>query len=128
MVIRQNNSLIANGSYKSIVTKEYLEYKETKTVPTTTYTLEQGDCSKILLFTASAPITVTVPAGFRLNSRFEGKQIGAQILFIVSGTTIVKSASDLQKTKGQYSTFYLDNISLGTYLLYGNLQLAPPTP
>lgn len=124
-----NNSLIANGSYKSIVTKEYLEYKETKTVPTTTYTLEQGDCSKILLFTASAPITVTVPAGFIQNSRFEGKQIGTgQLDFIVSGTTIVKSLADLQKTKGQFSTFYLDNISLGIYLLYGNLQLAPPTP
>lgn len=123
------NTLIAEGSDKSIVTKEYLEYKESKTIPSTTYTLEQGDCSKILFFISSAPVTITVPAGFRMNSRFEGKQIGAgQLTFIVSGTTLVKSATDLLKTKGQFSFFSLDWISAETYLLYGSLELVPVTP
>jgi hypothetical protein len=120
-----NNTLIANGSDKSIVTKEYLEYKETKIIETTTYTLLQSDCSKILFFTAGAPVTISIAAGLRINSRFEGKQIGdGQLIFLGSGTTINKAATDILKTKGQFSTFSIDWISSETYLLYGNLELA----
>ena len=120
-----NNTLIANGSDKSIVTKEYLEYKETKVIETTTYTLLQSDCSKILFFTAGAPVTISIAAGLRINSRFEGKQIGVgQLNFLGSGTTINKAVTDILKTNGQFSSFSIDWISSETYLLYGNLELA----
>ena len=121
-----NNTLISSGSDKSIVTKEYLEYKEIKVIGVTSYTLLQSDVSLLLYFTAGAPVTVFVPSGLRVNSRFEGKQIGVgKLVFSGSGTTLNTESKDSPKTAGQYSAFSLDWIASNTFLLYGSLELIP---
>lgn len=122
-----NNTLIAaDASGKAIVTKEYLEYKEIKVIGVTSYTLLESDVSLLLYFTASAPVTIFVPSVLKINSRFEGKQIGeGQLSFSGSGTTVNKAAKDTLKTANQYSAFSLDWIASNTFLLYGSLELIP---
>jgi hypothetical protein len=121
------NSLIAaDPSGKAIVTKEYLEYKVIKVIGVTSYTLLQSDVSVLLYFTAGSPVTIFVPSGFKVNSRFEGKQIGVgELVFSGSGSTINIAAKDTLKTAGQYSAFSLDWIASNTFLLYGSLKLIP---
>lgn len=118
-------SKILSSSDKTIITKEYLLYKEIKTISDTNYTLLQSDCSKILQFTSDLAVTVTVPLGLKLNSKFEGKQIGSGKISFVPATLSVnlqKAPTDRLNTLGQYSTFKINWISLENYLLSGKLQ------
>lgn len=117
-------SLILSSSDKAIITKEYLLYKEIKTISATSYTLLQSDCSKILQFTSNSSIEVIVPFGLKLNSKFEGKQIGSgQITFLSElSVNLQKAATDKLKTLGQYSTFKINSFSMENYLLSGKLE------
>ena len=119
--------IAADLSGKAIVTKEYLEYKEIKVIGVTSYTLLQSDVSVMLYFTAGAPVTIFVPSGLKVNSRFEGKQIGiGELVFSGSApATLFTAITDTQKTSGQFSAFSLDWIASDTYLLYGSLKLKP---
>jgi hypothetical protein len=122
-----NTLIAAEPSGKAIVTKEYLEYKEVKVIGVTSYTLLQSDVSMMLYFTAGAPVSIFVPSGLRVGSRFEGKQIGVgQLVFSgTAPTTLFTAAKDTPKTVGQYSTFSLDWIAADTFLLFGSLELIP---
>lgn len=117
-------SLILSSSDKSIITKEYLLYKEIKTISDTNYTLLESDCSKILQFTSNDAVLVTVPFGLKIHSKFEGKQIGSgQISFVPETNLIMHSESkDKLKTAGQYSTFKIHRLATDEYLLTGKLE------
>jgi hypothetical protein len=120
-------ALITAGSDKSIITKEFLEYKQIKIISGATYTLLQSDCDFILHFTNDdlvTPVTVSIPSGLKISSRFEGKQIGlAKISFVPETTSIVHTQSkDKSKTAGQYSTFKMNWLATDEYLLTGKLE------
>ena len=117
-------SLILSSSDKAIITKEYMLYKEIKTISATSYTLLQSDCSKILHFTSNSSVEVIVPFGLKLNSKFEGKQIGlGQVSFVEElNVNLQKEQFNKLKTEGQYSTFKIIWISNEKYLLSGKLE------
>lgn len=120
-------NLIMAGSDKSIITKEFLEYKQIKIISAATYTLLQSDCDFILHFTnddSVTPVKVYIPSGLKISTRFEGKQIGsAKISFVPETTSIVHTQSkDKPKTAGQYSTFKMNWLSTDEYLVTGKLE------
>lgn len=120
-------NLITAGSDKSIITKEFLEYKQIKIISGATYTLLQSDCDFILHFTNDdllIPVTVKVPSGLKISTRIEGKQIGlAKISFVPETTSILHTQSkDKSKTAGQYSTFKMNWLATDEYLLTGKLE------
>jgi hypothetical protein len=93
-------------------------------VPGTTYLLSSADSGKILQFTSSSPITVTVPSGLTSSQRYLGKQLGTgQITFVGSGATLNKAPTEYLKTASQYSVFAIDWTSSETYMVYGRLEL-----
>lgn len=121
-------ALITESSDKSIITKEFLEYKQIKIIPDATYTLLQSDCDFILHFTnddSVTPVKVYIPSGLKISTRFEGKQIGSVKISFVPETTLTvlhTQLKDKSKTAGQYSTFKMNWLSPNEYLLTGKLE------
>ena len=121
-------ALITESDDKSIITKEFLEYKQIKIIPDATYTLLQSDCDFILHFTnddSVTPVKVYIPSGLKISTRFEGKQIGSVKISFVPETTLTvlhTQLKDKSKTAGQYSTFKMNWLSPNEYLLTGKLE------
>lgn len=127
--IAYTSLLLDTATYSKTETDTLLllkqDKREIKTIASTNYTIVVDDINKILHFTASSPVTVTVPSGLPINSRYEGKQLGTgQLTFTPSGTTLNKGTSENLKTAEQYSVFGLDWIGSETYMLFGKLELA----
>ena len=121
-------ALITESDDKSIITKEFLEYKQIKIIPDATYTLQQSDCDFILHFTnddSVTPVKVYIPSGLKISTRFEGKQIGSVKISFVAETTLTvlhTQLKDKSKTAGKYSTFKMNWLSPDEYLLTGKLE------
>lgn len=87
----------------------------------------------VMLFTANFPVTCTVPAGLRTSVgfdvryyRFEGKQMGTGKVTIVPGEGVTLRAmgeGTIIRTIGQYSTFYVEGLSLSEYLVRGDIEV-----
>lgn len=102
-----------------------LQESNIKTISATTYTLLDEDAGKVLHFTSSTSVTVTIPTGLATNKRYEGVQLGdGQVSFVTDGTTLRVGASETATTAEKYSVFGLDWIGTNEYLLYGKLELA----
>lgn len=102
-----------------------LQESDIKTISATTYTLLNEDAGKVLHFTSSTAVTVTIPSGLATNKRYEGAQLGdGQVSFVTDGTTLRVGASEVATTAEKYSVFGLDWIGTNEYLLYGKLELA----
>lgn len=98
--------------------------KSIKIVAGTSYTLLSSDIDKILHFTSSTAVTLTVPTGLVVNGRYEGKQIGdGQISFVQDGTLLHKGLTNNLKTAQKYSPFAIDFEATETYIVYGELEL-----
>lgn len=94
------------------------------TISGTSYTLIEGDRSKILVFTASGATTVTVPSG--LSALFDAMivQAGAGQITIsgASGVTI-NSSLNARRTAYQYAVTNLIPIAPNTFILSGELAV-----
>lgn len=98
--------------------------RTTKIVSTTTYTLLSTDVDKILYFTSSSAITLTIPSGLTLGNCYEVFQQGTgQITFVGSGATLKYSSQELLSTSERYSLVGIDSITNATeeYHIYGQL-------
>lgn len=119
--------LDGTGAPKSFSTESVRlnTFREIKSVATATYTLLATDYNKVLHFTNSSEVTVTVPTGLTQNIRFEMRQIGTGQVSVVgiSGVNVRTTSVESNKTNGQYSSIGLDYIGTEEYLLYGNLEL-----
>ena len=90
------------------------------------YTLVAADVGKMVTFTNSSPITVTVPSGtFAAGQSVNGSVRGSGMVTLVgSGVTLRPEAGLSLKTRGQYSGFTIFFISSTEADVYGSLATA----
>lgn len=92
------------------------------TISGTTYTLAEGDRSRIMLFTASSDVTVTVPSG--LSSTFDTMlvQVGTGQITVSAGSGVtINAALSATKTAYQYAVATLIPIGADTFILSGEV-------
>lgn len=88
----------------------------------TTYTLTEGDRSRIMLFTANSDVTVTVPSG--LSSTFDTMlvQVGTGQITVSAGSGVtINAALSATKTAYQYAVAALIPIGADTFILSGEV-------
>lgn len=95
-------------------------------IGTSTYTLQASDCGKVLVFTYSSTITVTLPnslaAGFLCNIYQDG---AGQVAFSTASGAVLRNRQSHNKLKAQYAQATLwvrsnsDNVS-AIYILQGD--------
>jgi hypothetical protein len=89
----------------------------------TAYTLQSTDTGKVLSFTSSSPVTLTVPQGLPTGFSCTIDQAGTGAISVISsGSAAVTSFNGLISTAGQYAQASLYQISSNTFRLTGNLQ------
>lgn len=92
------------------------------TISGTTYTLDEGDRSRIMLFTASSDVTVTVPSG--LSSTFDTMlvQVGTGQITVSAGSGVtINAALSATKTAYQYAVATLIPIGANAFILSGEV-------
>jgi hypothetical protein len=92
------------------------------TISGTSYTLAEADRSKILIFTNSAAVALTVPAG--LSSIFDVMivQAGAgQVTVTGAGGVTINAALSANKTAYQYAVATLLPIGTDSFILSGEV-------
>jgi len=88
----------------------------------TSYTLVAGDSGKLVRFTSSSSITLTVPASLGAEFNCLVEQAGSgQITFTASGTAI-HNAHSFTKTFGQWSIVTLVAESADVFVTSGDMQ------
>lgn len=74
------------------------------TVATTTYTVQASDFGKLILFTASSAVTVTVPTGLGAGFQCAWKQKGTgQLTFAAGAGATLESYNGALKSSGRYA-------------------------
>jgi hypothetical protein len=89
----------------------------------TTYTLQASDAnSKLLRFTNSSAITVTVPAStFTAGQQINLTQFGGGQITVEGAVTVTVDATPSLRLRAQYSAATLVCITPTTFILYGDL-------
>lgn len=92
------------------------------TVAGTTYTLSDNDRSKILRFTSSTNVTVTVPAG--LSPTFDCMLVQAdagRVILSPAGGVTINSPLSATRTAYQYAVATLIPLGSNSYILSGEV-------
>jgi hypothetical protein len=101
-----------------------------KTISTTTYSILSSDAGKILRFTASSAVTVTVPLylGWTIGQRVDIAQFGTGQVTLVGesggSTDVGINSTPTLKTRAQYSGASLVYYTEEGYWLLGDLAAA----
>jgi len=91
-------------------------------VTETTYTIDEGNKSKIGRFTSSSAVTVTVPSGLSANFDCMILQLGTgQISFVAGSGVTLRAALSADKSAYQYAAVSLISIGTDEYLLTGEV-------
>lgn len=91
-------------------------------VADTTYTIDEGNKSKIGRFTSSSAVTVTVPSGLSANFDCMILQLGTgQITFAAGSGVTLRAALSADKSAYQYAAISLISIGTDEYLLTGEV-------
>lgn len=76
----------------------------TNTVTGTTYTIQASDFGKMILFTSSTAVTITVPAGLGAGFQCAWKQKGTgQLTFVAGASVTLESYNTALKSVGRYA-------------------------
>lgn len=88
----------------------------------TTYSLQNSDLSRPVVFTNASPVTVTVPAGLGVGFNCILIQRGAgQVDVVAGGGVLVNSVGSLTHLAGQYAAASLIADIADNYILSGSL-------
>jgi hypothetical protein len=95
--------------------------RENKTITTTSYTLQEEDKNKFLIFTNGLPITVEIPIGLSENASYMLLQQGpGKVIINLLSTATVSTAATLDGgTKERYSVLEIRCVDINSYVLYG---------
>jgi hypothetical protein len=87
----------------------------------TTYTLNNNDNGKIVVFTSASAITLTVPTGLTKQFTCSVVQYGAgQITFAAGSGATLRLRGSTNKTGGQYAIASLISVVSNEYILAGD--------
>ena len=92
----------------------------------TTKTLALSDAGKMLLFTSSSSITLTIPTnasvGFVIGQTFSVVQDGTGVVTVAGDTGVtLTSRGSRTKTNGQYAEALLTKVGTDEWLLSGDI-------
>jgi hypothetical protein len=110
------------GSFPGVLSDTYqLNIPGINTVAASSYTLNTSDNGKIIVFTSSSAVTLTIPAG--LTDRFTCSlvQYGTGQVTVTAGAGVtLRLRGSTNKTGGQYAIASLVSVVNDEYILAGD--------
>jgi len=95
----------------------------------TTYTFTIEDAHRTSTFSNASAITLTVPpvssVQFDIGAVISGYQLGAGQITVAPGSGVTINTAETLKTRAQYSAFSLIKQADNTWLMTGDIELAP---
>jgi hypothetical protein len=117
------NGNIANGTYSGTISG-FSANLNSPVSTTTAYTILSSDNGKILNFTGSSSITITVPTGLQtgFNCMIVQNGTGQITLSPVSVSVTINNRNGFNKTSGQYSIVTLVHMGANTFISSGEMS------
>lgn len=117
------NGNIANGTYSGTISG-FSANLNSPTSATISYTILSSDNGKILNFTGSSAITITVPTGLQTGFNCMIVQNGSGQITIspVSASVTINNRNGFNKTSGQYSIVTLIHMGSNIFISSGEMS------
>lgn len=110
------------GSFPGVLADTYqLNTPAITTVSTSSYTLNNDNNGKIIVFTNGSAVTLTIPAGLTANFTCSLVQYGAGQVTVAAGSGVtLRLRGSTNKTGGQYAIASLLSVVTNEYILAGD--------
>jgi hypothetical protein len=110
------------GSFPGVLADTYqLNNPGVTTKSASTYTLNNNDNGKIVVFTSGSAVTLTIPAGLTLRFTCSIVQYGAGQVTVAAGAGVtLRLRGSTNKTGGQYAIASLISVVTNEYILAGD--------